>query len=1013
MRKTVKRKVMLAAVSCLALACVSIVGVTANAADEPENGGKFYAQAGASVLLSKTTLENQDTNGIRFTYMMSKTQYENNVSEVEGVKTWNSGVSVTAYIVPTHLSTENAQVIATDADSESEAIPADKWIWRAADNAYVSYAYMWNIDDGVYDWSLSSTAKMVTASETLYTTVQTRSMAQVAYEALQDPTLYPVGSADYNTLRGYLPEYTVTYTNDGATYTTETVKYGDTVQGVTDPTKAGGYKFDEWQLNDAAYDTSAGVFGDTALTASYIAPTVLQAYDYSLGNSSYPMATIDLAEVNATNGITIGAVTAVKHTDDTAIATSTAEDVITVTADSQNVLTADYATATGATTNVVLYTENTNYVLPLNVYSMAIRTAEEFYNLRTYLDANEQIVGHYVLVNDIDYSTYNGGVFPKMNRELTVSAATTKGWCGVFDGQDHVIENVTVVSNGTSSCWSAGIFGAICSNGTVKNVAVKNSKVASGVTGYGAAYGGVFAHAIFGTVENVYVSGTAATGYNNGPSALLAQIIYNGASVKNVTVVPTSTLSYFNYALCGKVNNNSINTQIGTIENAVVLNAPENKLAGGYATAAAVQTKNATIQAYADSSDAADAIANQALTANGSASFEANGPKVTVKWNGKVMNEVATAYDYSLGKKTIDFSLVGGVSAADITGITNANGNALEYTTSGDVVTITSDPDAVLTAKAQTATGAQTSITVTTANGACTIPLNVYSLAIRTVDDFNSLNTYVDINTDYNSDGVADLSVKGYYVLCNDLDFEGGEFEVFCSTAELGSGGYKGWCATFDGRNHVISNMKLVQNYWHYINRLEANKIADDDARKAQAGVFGSIGFAGCVKNVAFVSCENATKGGFLADYIYGGSSSTAGVENVFISATQTSDTASLLAKNVTVNYAGIFDVVTVALGNDFAGYSMVQNTNSDYKGLSSFRRSCYSIGVAGDKVAAGATFTDGTKASNITNWSTAAATTATGSTTSEKWFRVIADNGDMAIYWQGYETTLYYYTAA
>ncbi|MBQ8685740.1 MAG: Ig-like domain-containing protein [Clostridia bacterium] len=594
--------------------------------------------------------------------------------------------------------------------------------------------------------------------------------------------------------------------------------------------------------------------------------------------------------------------------------------------------------------------------IPVKCYTLAIRTVEEFNSLKDYIveypnpntdqgGMAKAVLGDFVLSADLDFE---GGIFKTFCGKNQTGAAGYFGWCASFDGQGHTVKNLVLAADSHT-----GVFGCIGFYGSVKNVAF--------VDCVNMGRGGFFADYIYTQVgvENVFVSATQTSGQDGGSSCLLSQTIDKAyAKVKNVTLVALNPLVGNSYAIAESFHFDSIDDSLVTI------GASDTQQ---YRHAVSETTENGFIHTYAN----AKAASMAQLPQNGSTTYSVNGDYFEISFNGKLVykrlmpTQALEAYDYSLGKKSVDFSLVGGIDASNISSIKDELGNDVEWSRTGQVVTFANH--ATLNAAPSTATGAVTYLQITASGNEYVLPLNVYSLAIRTVADFNSLHTYVDINTDYSADGKGDPSVRGYFVLCNDLDFEGGEFEVFCSSAEIGSGGHYGWSAIFDGRNHTISNMKLVQNYWHYINRAEVNKIADTDARKAQGGVFGLIGWTGIVKDVAFVNCINATKGGFFADYIY--ADNNIGVQNVYISATQSYDAAALLSKNISVNYADISDVTAVLLNG--IGYTITTNT-ANGKGLACFRTPCVSIGATDRQVVAGYCFIDGTAMNNITNYSTA-----------------------------------------
>ena len=584
----------------------------------------------------------------------------------------------------------------------------------------------------------------------------------------------------------------------------------------------------------------------------------LKTYDYSLSKGTIDFSLIE--DLSASD------ITALEHTDGTTINYSVSGETLTISNDA--VLNADGKTATGAVTTIVIKTVDVTYRLPLRVVTLAIRTTDDFYSLPGYLE-NKKVEGYFVLCNDLDFAgkeefiTYCG-----YNQ---VGSGGSVGWNAVFDGQNHVIHNLAL-----SKAWNNGIFGTIGFGGVVRNVAFTGAE--------NKGYGGCVCDDIYGTVENIYVEGIAsqtaysAIGGNTG--CLFANNIeYAGATIQNITVVATGSWTDKNRALAAG--------GIAVDDNVVVIGAAENRILGSYTSIADIQEANAKINAYVTAGEAAKAK----LPANGSASFKLENGNFciyfgeTCVYQEEVKLELAT-YDYSLGKGTVDFSLIEGLRATDITSMEHADGTAINYSVSGETVAI--NGDTVLNADGRTATGAVTTVVVKTADIMYTLPLRVVTLAIRTTDDFYTLPNYLE-----------NKKVEGYFVLCNDLDFAGKEeFITYCGYNQVGSGGSVGWNAVFDGQNHVIHNLALSKAW--------------------NNGIFGTIGFGGVVRNVAFTGAENKGYGGCVCDDIYGT------VENIYVEgiASQTAysaiggNTGCLFANNIEYAGATIQNITVVATGS-------------------------------------------------------------------------------------------------
>ena len=213
MKKNFKRSSLIA-VSCLALACVSVGGVLASAQEEAqdpvfsmENEGAFYMVEGAAVKLFKGELNGIDGNAMRFVFEMSKAQYDSMIKN----EAYIDGVSVNAYVIAEDMIDEGlttAQEIAQDENVVETLIPANKWllgkseVYGSTTEVYHACAYVYNVPEEFYDDNVSAFAIATIGDETLTTTVQTRSMSYVADKALESGEY----ENDRETLEGYLTD---------------------------------------------------------------------------------------------------------------------------------------------------------------------------------------------------------------------------------------------------------------------------------------------------------------------------------------------------------------------------------------------------------------------------------------------------------------------------------------------------------------------------------------------------------------------------------------------------------------------------------------------------------------------------------------------------------------------------------------------------------------------------------------------------------------------------------------
>ncbi|MBQ8284420.1 MAG: hypothetical protein IJX75_04945, partial [Clostridia bacterium] len=256
---------------------------------------------------------------------------------------------------------------------------------------------------------------------------------------------------------------------------------------------------------------------------------------------------------------------------------------------------------------------------------------------------------------------------------------------------------------------------------------------------------------------------------------------------------------------------------------------------------------------------------------------------------------LAESYDYSVSTQSFDLSYVKGkdipddLSTDNIVGVKDETNTQLILQKIDDEAFILSGTELYATS------GSEHVLSVDFTDYVIEIPLKCYTLAIRTVDDFQSLPTY------FNE---TEKRVTGYFVLSEDIWFSDTdeEFATYCGYLACGKAltSY-GWCATFDGQGHTVENLTLKAG--------------------SLTGIFGIIGQQGVVKNVAFANGTNKGHGGYFAGITYGT------IQNVFISAYQSagynaSNAGALLPQEMDKEYSVIENVTVVALTKDMNGYN-------------------------------------------------------------------------------------------
>ena len=133
--------------------------------------------------------------------------------------------------------------------------------------------------------------------------------------------------------------------------------------------------------------------------------------------------------------------------------------------------------------------------------AIPIYTAQDLYDIRNNLR------GFYVLMNDIDLSTFNGGKWTPIGD----NSGSSRSFSGTFDGQGHIIRNLTI----TGDYQSAGLFGYV-SGVTIKNVGLEDTDINIDSSSNTVYAGGIYGYSsTASTVSNCFNSGiiTASSSY--------------------------------------------------------------------------------------------------------------------------------------------------------------------------------------------------------------------------------------------------------------------------------------------------------------------------------------------------------------------------------------------------------------------------------------------------------------------------------------------------------------------
>jgi hypothetical protein len=115
-------------------------------------------------------------------------------------------------------------------------------------------------------------------------------------------------------------------------------------------------------------------------------------------------------------------------------------------------------------------------------------------------DGGLPLDGNYILLNDIDLSTYSR--YPGWTPIGTAGAEFT----GTFDGRGYKITGLNI--NDPNPVTPIGLFGVVGEGGTIKNLGLVGSNVT--VSGEHSHYTGALVGWLFGTIENCYSTGTVS-----------------------------------------------------------------------------------------------------------------------------------------------------------------------------------------------------------------------------------------------------------------------------------------------------------------------------------------------------------------------------------------------------------------------------------------------------------------------------------------------------------------------
>ncbi|MBR1975022.1 MAG: hypothetical protein IKA20_04155 [Clostridia bacterium] len=184
--------------------------------------------------------------------------------------------------------------------------------------------------------------------------------------------------------------------------------------------------------------------------------------------------------------------------------------------------------------SITVTTTNGKWIVPVKLVTkvlMSAKDVQDFVYIADLVGTLNLPNGYYELGQNIDFSTYNGGVFMP-NHRLGVApyfwdSENSKGFAGVFDGCGYTIDSMTIGDGTSDTSKYSAFIPQLAPAGIIRNVGF--TKASLNMTGLG----GYVTFAAAGLIENVYVDlyGTATnqmgilTGHYNRNTVTVQPIV--------------------------------------------------------------------------------------------------------------------------------------------------------------------------------------------------------------------------------------------------------------------------------------------------------------------------------------------------------------------------------------------------------------------------------------------------------------------------------------------------------
>lgn len=604
-----------------------------------------------------------------------------------------------------------------------------------------------------------------------------------------------------------------------------------------------------------------------------------------------------------------GEVTEVTITDGTTSKTTTLETTAYSVADGK--LTIPYDTIKayyGANKTIKATTANKDYIWTANIVTLSISDASQFIpdattklnalqtaggltteNLNSYIAT---YTGYFVLANDIDFNGAEVNVSSQYKGLNNITA--NAGLVGIFEGNGHTLSNFKV--NGGS------LFGGIANGGTLKNLNIRKASVGSSAIG-------LFGYYMFGTYNNLFVDVQTAK------ASVLAKQPQYDTQMTNCTFVIYAADDVTGYLLVSCSDSNKVRKLTAT-NTTVVTNKNENEMwsvttinsdisVKGFKTHSINLNEDAKLsfegatEVWLDGNNITNSVTIAGSEIQISFDAIANSPSkcviisnasnIEVYQVSVVLTEVSETKEFSLyttskNSETNEITWSSSAFAYDIQGTpvsaTIGGEDASSFLSPGKFeIPADKVPDYYgektvyieTTSHKYTLNVTFATLFITDAYQLATYKNNhsvIQYIGGLTVEKYgDGKNQYNEGTTTTNTSIIADSRYYGYFVLANDIDFDGAEIAIAVSqkAGTATAGRECGFTGTFDGKGHTLSNFSVKGGYSFFGSVAKSSTIKDLNFKKVtiSASASGIMGYGGGTWNNVYFEISSAKKAVF------------------------------------------------------------------------------------------------------------------------------------------------------